>query len=90
LTLTALATCARYVGFPAVWPLSWFKLLTIGAEAWLAAYMQSTLSYAAARSAFAKAAKARMLQAGAIAVSQLALVHTRLIRWVRLQNSWSD
>lgn len=78
LALTALAICARYLGFPAVWRLTWFELLTIGAGTWLTANMQTTLSYAAAHNLFAKAAKARMLQAGTIAVSQLALVHAGL------------
>ncbi len=58
--------------------MSWFGLLTIGIGTWLTACMQTTLAYAVSHPLFGKAAQAKILQAGAIAASQLALLYAGL------------
>jgi O-antigen/teichoic acid export membrane protein len=78
LALTVLMATARIMGLPAVGDMTWFELLTIGIGTWLTAYIQTALAYAASHNLFGKAAKAKILQAGAIALSQLALLYAGL------------
>jgi O-antigen/teichoic acid export membrane protein len=66
------------MGMPAVRDMSWFELLTVGVGTWLSAYIQMAFAYAASHNLFGKAAKAKILQAGAIALSQLALLYAGL------------
>jgi O-antigen/teichoic acid export membrane protein len=73
--LTVFSVAARALGLTAVCGMSWFQLLTIGIGTWMTAYMQTMLAYAASHNLFVKAAKAKVLQAGTIAVSQLALLY---------------
>ncbi len=75
LALTLAAVGARLADLPAVQDMSWLELLTIGAGTWLTATMQTTLSYAASHRLFGKAAKAKMMQAGTIALSQVGLLY---------------
>ena len=75
LALTLAAVAARIVDLPVVQAMSWPELLTIGIGTWLTATMQTTLSYAASHKLFGKAAKAKMMQAGTIALSQVALLY---------------
>jgi O-antigen/teichoic acid export membrane protein len=75
LALTLAAVAARIVDLPAVRAMSWLELLTIGIGTWLTATMQTTLSYAASHKLFGQAAKAKMMQGGAIALSQVALLY---------------
>jgi O-antigen/teichoic acid export membrane protein len=75
LALTLAAVAARIVDLPAVQTMSWLELFTIGIGTWLTATMQTTLSYAASHKLFGKAAKAKMMQAGTIALSQVALLY---------------
>lgn len=76
LGLTAAALAARALGVPAAMRLSWTALATLGLGAWLTACMQTTLAYATSRSAFAHAARAKVLGAGSIALLQLLLLAT--------------
>src|SRR5437764_3016946 len=76
--LLLLAAGARAVGFAPLRAMSWFELLGIGAGTWLTAAMQATLAYAASHKLFEKAAKAKMLQAAVIVLSQLALLRAGL------------
>ena len=62
---------ARLLG---VCAMSWFALFGIGAGTWLTANTQLVLAYAASHKLFDRAAKARILAAATIAVSQLALL----------------
>lgn len=78
LALTLLMAVARVLGLPGVRDMSWIELLTAGIGAWLTAYMQALLAYAASHKLFARAAKAKMLQAATIAVSQLVLLYAGL------------
>lgn len=73
LTLAAVAACL--LDLPAVQGMSWLELLTIGLGTWLTATMQTTLAYAASHKLFGKAAQAKMMQAGTIALSQAALLY---------------
>jgi O-antigen/teichoic acid export membrane protein len=75
LALTLVAVAARIVDLPVVQAMSWLELLTIGIGTWLTATMQTTLSYAASHKLFGKAAKAKMMQAGTIALSQVSLLY---------------
>jgi O-antigen/teichoic acid export membrane protein len=75
LALTLVAVATRIVGLPAVQGMSWLALLTIGIGTWLTATMQTTLAYAASHRLFGKAAKAKMMQAGTIALAQVALLY---------------
>jgi O-antigen/teichoic acid export membrane protein len=77
-TLTLLMAASRSFGLPGLRTLSWFELLTIGLGTWLTAYMQATLAYAASHNLFGKAAKAKVMQATTIALSQLALLYAGL------------
>jgi O-antigen/teichoic acid export membrane protein len=74
LAITLCGSLARALGLPLVSHMSWFGLMSIGVGTWLTAYMQTTLAYAASCNAFAPAAKARVLAAATIAVSQAALL----------------
>ncbi|SHH02489.1 lipopolysaccharide biosynthesis protein [Massilia sp. CF038] len=65
---------ARALGWRMVASLSWGALLTLGLGTWLTAYMQTTLAYATSRNAFGTAARAKILGAGSIALSQVALL----------------
>lgn len=76
--LTLCVAAARALGLPAVGALSWFELLTLGVGTWLTAYMQLALAYAASHNLFAKAATAKILQGGTIALCQLALLYAGL------------
>jgi len=78
LVLALLSLLAWVLDLPEVLTLSWLDLLALGAGTWLTATMQTTLAYAASHNLFTKAAKARILQAGTIAVSQLALLYAGL------------
>ncbi|WP_296947880.1 lipopolysaccharide biosynthesis protein [uncultured Massilia sp.] len=78
LALTLLAGVAWLLDLPPPRAMSCFALLTIGAGTWLTACMQTMLAYAAAQERFGKAARAKILQAGAIAASQLALLYAGL------------
>lgn len=74
LALTLFALVARALGLPGLHALSWLELLSIGAGTWLTAIMQTTLAYATSHNLFGKAAKAKVMQAGTIALTQLALL----------------
>jgi O-antigen/teichoic acid export membrane protein len=76
--LTLLTAAASALDLPAVRSMSWFELLTIGVGTWLTAYTQTVLAYAASHNLFGKAAQAKVLRAGVIAVSQLALLYAGL------------
>jgi O-antigen/teichoic acid export membrane protein len=78
LALTLLMAAGRALGLPAVRDMSWFELLTVGAGTWLTAYTQTMLAYAASHKRFGDAAKARILRAAVVAVSQLALLYIGL------------
>lgn len=74
--LTLLLSVARLLELPLVRAMSWSELLTIGAATWLTASMQTMLGYAASHKLFGKAALSKVVQAGAIAACQLALLYT--------------
>lgn len=74
LVLTLLAVLVRALDLPALQDITWFELLTIGIGTWLTAYTQTTYAYATSHNEFGKAAKAKMLGAGTIAGTQLALL----------------
>ncbi|MDB5909234.1 MAG: hypothetical protein JWP34_3348 [Massilia sp.] len=76
--ITLCAVAGRALHLPTVRDMSWLGLLTIGAGAWLTAYTQTTLAYAASHNLFGKAAKAKVWAAGTIALSQVALLGTGL------------
>ena len=76
--LTLLMAAASALGLPAVRGMSLFELLTIGVGTWLTAYTQTMLAYAASHKLFGKAAQTKMLRAGVIAASQLALLYAGL------------
>lgn len=76
--LTLLLVAAHALGVAPIRAMSWFELLTIGAGAWLMAAVQTTLAYATSHKLFDKAAKAKMLQAGTIALGQVALLYAGL------------
>ncbi len=78
LMITVFTVAARALGLPTVCGMSWFELLTIGLGTWMTAYMQTALAYAASRRLFGQAAKAKVLRAAIIALSQLALLHAGL------------
>jgi len=75
LALTLAAAAGRIAGLAALEDMSWPALLTIGIGTWLTATMQTTLAYAASHRLFGKAAQAKMMQAGTIALSQVALLY---------------
>lgn len=72
--VTVAALAARALDLPLLGRWSWFALLTLGAGTWLTAYMQTTLAYATSRNAFGKAARAKILGAGSIALFQVGLL----------------
>lgn len=74
LVLTLLAVLVRALGLPALQDITWFELLTLGVGTWLTAYIQTIYAYATSHNAFGKAAKAKVVGAGTIAVTQLALL----------------
>src|SRR5207237_28932 len=74
LLLTLAAVAGRLTGSAPFAQLSWPELLSLGAGAWLTAYMQTTLAYATSHRAFAQAAKAKVWAAATIALAQLALL----------------
>lgn len=76
--LTLIMLAGHALGLPVLRGMSWFELLTVGAGTWLTATMQTTLAYAASHNLFAKAAKAKMLQAATIVLSQLVLLYAGL------------
>ena len=78
LMMTVFSLAARALGLPMVCAMSWFELLTIGLGTWLTATMQTALAYAASHNLFAKAAKAKVLQAGTIALAQVLLLYAGL------------
>jgi len=78
LALTAGTIAARLLGLRALADMSWLEMLTIGAGTWLTATGQLVLSYAASHNLFGAAAKTKIVQAGTIALSQLALLYAGL------------
>jgi O-antigen/teichoic acid export membrane protein len=78
LALTLLLAAASALDLAAVRDLSWFEVLTIGVGTWFTAYTQTVLAYAASHKLFGKAAQAKVLRAGAIAASQIALLYAGL------------
>jgi O-antigen/teichoic acid export membrane protein len=76
--LTLIAAAARAFGLPALRGMSWFELGSIGVATWLTAYTQTMLAYAASHTLFGKAAQAKVLRGGVIALSQLGLLYAGL------------
>lgn len=74
LAVTAGAMAARALGLGAAARLPWYALLAIAPATWITAYMQTTLAYATSRNAFGKAARAKVLGAGSIALFQVGLL----------------
>jgi O-antigen/teichoic acid export membrane protein len=74
LLLTLAAVAGRLTGRAPFAQMSWPELLSLGAGAWLTAYMQTTLAYATSHRAFGQAAKAKVWAAATIALAQLALL----------------
>lgn len=74
LVITVGAAAAKLLGLPLATRMAWPALLTIGLATWMTAYMQTTLAYATSRNAFGKAAKAKVVGAGSIALLQVALL----------------
>jgi O-antigen/teichoic acid export membrane protein len=81
-SITAALAAARLLGFT---HMPWTGVLTLGVAAWLTATMQTTLAYAASHNAFAPAARARIVAAGGVAGSQLALL--ALLAWLLPQHA---
>ena len=78
LLLTVLAIGARLAGFATALHLPWPALLTIGAGAWLTAWMQTMFAYATSHNAFGKAARAKVVTSATIVLTQLALLSAGL------------
>ncbi|MGZ8318944.1 MAG: lipopolysaccharide biosynthesis protein [Telluria sp.] len=76
LALTGGLAAARALDMPFLRQLSWLAVLTIGLGAWLTATMQTTLAYATSHNAFGKAARAKVLAAGTIALAQVGLLYS--------------
>ncbi len=74
LLVTVAATAARLLDLPLASRIGWPAVLTVGVATWLTAYMQTTLAYATSRNAFGKAAKAKIVGAGGIALAQVGLL----------------
>lgn len=72
--ITFAVIIARLADIPQAHKMSWFALMTIGIGAWLTAYNQATIAYATSYRAFKKAAMAKVLGAGTIAIGQLLLL----------------
>lgn len=75
IAMTLIAACGHALGWPMVTTLSWTGVLTIGLGTWLTAMMQTTIAYATSHRAFGNAARAKVVGAGTIAISQLALLY---------------
>jgi O-antigen/teichoic acid export membrane protein len=75
IVVTLIAAIGRFAGWPIVGAMPWIGILTIGAGTWLTAMMQTTLAYATSHRAFGKAARAKVIGAGTIALGQLALLY---------------
>jgi O-antigen/teichoic acid export membrane protein len=73
--VTLFAACGHLAGWPIVGSLPWTSVVTIGLGTWLTAMMQTTLAYATSHRAFGKAARAKVIGAGTIALGQLALLY---------------
>ena len=79
-TLLALALvfgslCACVLGLPPLETVSWGQMAMVGLATWITANIQTTLAYAASHRRFGTAARIKLLQAGTIAASQLALLY---------------
>nr|WP_314547303.1 oligosaccharide flippase family protein [uncultured Massilia sp.] len=68
------ALAAHAAGLPALHDQSWGALAIVGAGTWLTAYTQTTLAYATSHKAFGKAARAKIIGAATIALTQLLLL----------------
>jgi O-antigen/teichoic acid export membrane protein len=73
--VTAIAVIGRFAGLPVLGSLPWLGVLTIGLATWMSAMMQTTLAYATSHRAFGKAARAKVVTAGTIAIGQLTLLY---------------
>ena len=78
LAVTVFSLCACAFGLPALETVSWAQMATVGLATWITANIQTTLAYAAAHRQFGTAARIKLVQAGTIAVSQLALLYAGL------------
>ena len=78
LVVTLFSLCACAFGLPALETVSWAQMATVGLATWITANIQTTLAYAAAHRQFGTAARIKLVQAGTIAVSQLALLYAGL------------
>lgn len=74
-TLTLGSLCACALGLPSLEMVSWPAMAAVGLATWISANIQTTLAYAASHRRFGTAARIKLLQAGTIAVSQLALLY---------------
>lgn len=74
IVITLCAVLARLSGLPHPQAMSWFALLTIGVGTWVTAYSNTASAYATSYRAFGKAALVKIYGAGAIALSQVALL----------------
>ncbi|MGG7604913.1 lipopolysaccharide biosynthesis protein [Massilia sp. BKSP1R2A-1] len=74
-TLTLGSLCACALGLPSLKMVSWPAMAAVGLATWISANIQTTLAYAASHRRFGTAARIKLLQAGTIAVSQLALLY---------------
>lgn len=73
--VTLLAATGHILDWPIVGTLPWAGVLTIGVGTWLTAVMQTTLAYATSHRAFGKAARAKVIGAGTIALAQVGLLY---------------
>jgi O-antigen/teichoic acid export membrane protein len=73
--VTTIAVIGRFAGLPILGSLPWLGILTIGLATWMTAMMQTTLAYATSHRAFGKAARAKVVTAGIIAIGQLTLLY---------------
>lgn len=73
--VTLIAGIGHLAGGPMFAALPWSAILTLGVGTWLTAMFQTTLAYATSHRAFGKAARARVIGAGTIALAQLALLY---------------
>ena len=78
IALTLCSLCACILGLPPLETVSWGEMATVGLATWITANIQTTLAYAAAHREFGTAARIKLLQAGTIALSQLALLYAGL------------
>jgi len=76
IVVTGVATIGKLAGLPIVGGLPWFGVLTLGMGTWMTAMMQTTLAYATSHQAFGKAARAKVIGAGSIALGQLTLLYS--------------